>query len=80
MIELIIAALATFGASSLVTDYDGPFDIFLKLRARFDVFRCTVCLSCWLVFPMLYLTAIEALPVVLSFAIIGLIIITERLT
>ena len=80
MSMFLITALATFGSASLVTNYDGPFEVFLKLRSRFKLFRCTVCLSCWLAFPMLYLTAIGALSVVLSFAIIGLIIITERLT
>lgn len=80
MIELTLSALATFGAAALISDYDGVFDIFLRLRKKSKAFGCIVCLSFWIAIPMLYLTSIGIMAVVYLFAIVGLVIITERLT
>lgn len=80
MNEFILAALATFGLAALVSNYDGAFGILLRLRRKFRVLDCTVCLSTWLALPMLYLTSIGEMTVVLAFAIIGLVIIAERIT
>lgn len=77
MIELLIATLATFGLSALISNYDGPYDVFNKLKSKYSVFRCTVCLSVWVAIPisiLMYLGIVEYT------AIIGAVIIIERLT
>jgi hypothetical protein len=44
--EYLIAAFATFGISYLVTETDGPADIFQKIR-RSDKTAVTQCLPCF---------------------------------
>lgn len=65
--SVLILGLATYGISTLLSDYDGPLGIFNELRANFSVFRCGVCLSVWvglvlailtLTHPMVYLAAL----------------------
>lgn len=45
-INTFYAALAAYGVSTLVSDYDGPFKLFFKLRSNTSrsLFECTVCL------------------------------------
>ena len=47
MIELLILALATYGTSKLVAEYDGFADVFYKLRRKrwLSMLTCTVCTS-----------------------------------
>lgn len=80
MNELIISALATFGIASLVSNYDGPYNIFTKLRSRYEMLRCTVCLATWLATPLFFLAANGFLAYVTSLAIIGVVVIVERVT
>lgn len=48
--ELLQAVLITVGLATLVADYDGPFNIFLRLRtSRLGrLFECNVCLCSYL--------------------------------
>jgi hypothetical protein len=80
MNELIISALATFGVASLVSNYDGPYHVFAKLRSKYELFRCTVCLATWLATPLFFLATNGFLAYVTSLAIIGVVVIIERLT
>lgn len=47
IIQLLIAILGTYGLISLISDYDGPFNVFFKLRSSRlgKLFECGVCLS-----------------------------------
>lgn len=47
-IDIIIAILATYGIVTLVSQYDGPNDLFKKLRKDKKVFECSVCLTPWI--------------------------------
>ena len=77
MYELLIATLATYGVATLIAEYDGPRDIFRKLRRKGKVFECSTCLS-------VYIAVIPVLILSMSFleyiAIIGAVIIIERIT
>lgn len=74
---IITAILATFGIASLLTEYDGPFNAFVRLRGYVGgPFKCLVCLSCWVAIPIciyLGLNFIEYL------AVIGGVIFIYRL-
>lgn len=81
MIELIIYALAVFGASILITTYAGPWGVLAKLRVRFQnsPLECPVCTSLWaglILFPVFilgfgcYLTPLAA---------VGVVILLERI-
>lgn len=80
MIDLIVASTATFGVSSLVSGYGGPFDVFVRLRKLSHAFSCTVCLSVWVSVPMLLLTYYGGMFIVSALSIIGVVIILERIT
>ena len=43
----LVAILATYGISTLLSEYNGARDVFVYLRTKMSVFRCTVCLSVW---------------------------------
>ena len=45
--ETIIAVLAVYGITTLLIDSDGPFGIFWRLRKKFELFQCFLCLSVW---------------------------------
>lgn len=46
---VILIALACYGVATLVSDYDGPANLFVKIRKLHKVFRCNTCLSFWFV-------------------------------
>lgn len=80
IIELIIGSLATYGIAVIVaSNYDGPFNILVKLRESKvgSLFTCSVCLS-------VYVAAFVAIFMGLSFfeylAILGLAVLLERNT
>lgn len=52
MAEIILAILSAYGLSTLVSDYDGPFNVLTSLRGRFSALYCTVCASFWLSVPV----------------------------
>lgn len=79
-LEFIITALAVYGISALVSQYDGYKDSFIKLREKYprSAFICAVCLSVWLVIP-LYLVALLNVWMVAPLAIIGVVILLEKI-
>lgn len=54
--EFIILALAVYGISAIVSDYDGPGAVFYKLRRAADdtpwekLLNCPVCISFYIAF------------------------------
>lgn len=79
--EIVIAALATYGLSSLVAYQDGLYDVFLKLRQKYpnSAFVCPVCLSLWVAVPFSILTWLGLTWLLLPIAIVGVVIILEKL-
>jgi len=80
--NFLITALAVFGLSSLLTSYDGAWGVFRKLRDKFpDSFlHCTVCTAVWLSIPIILLGAFVGVWSIAPIAIVGVVIIIERLT
>ena len=80
MIDFIIAALATYGISSLVTSYDGLYEVFLKLRQKYphSAFNCPACLSVWFAVIFTLLIYLGFLWLLVPLAIVGVVIILER--
>lgn len=80
MIDFIITALAVYGFSKLLVEYDGFMDVFYKLRQRewLKMLTCVICTACWvaLVFAVVFWLgwAMWLLPL----AIIGIVIILEE--
>lgn len=77
MIELIIAALATYGISKLLVEYDGFGDVFYKLRQieLLSMLNCTVCTSVYIAIPIAFFAGVGVLG---YFAILGLVILLEK--
>lgn len=61
MFEFIICTLATYKITAMLIDYDGPLDIFIRLRDfveryqppkyRIFNFDCHFCLGTWVALP-----------------------------
>ena len=79
MFNLLLLSLATYGVSKLITDYDGAFDIFYKLRGKYKALTCTVCVSFWVaaIFCIVYYLGLTLL--LLPLAIVGIVILLEKL-
>lgn len=77
--EIIIATVATFGVAGLIAEYDGPADVLLKLREKVTLTRCIVCMSVWIAPVMLALLAYDQYWIVYSAAVVGVIILIERM-
>lgn len=77
MFEIIISSIATFGISALISNYDGPGEILFKLRKKVPLTRCTICLGVWAGIPIAYFMGVG---IIGYLAIIGLVILVERLT
>lgn len=78
MTEIIIMTIATFGISALISNYDAPFGLFRNLReVKWLPFHCTVCTACWMAMPI---TALSGIGIIGYLAVIGGVIIIERLT
>ena len=77
MIELIFAALATYGISALLVEKDGFMDVFLKLREiKWLPFSCITCTAVWVGVPITLLSGIGLLG---YFATLGIIVLIERI-
>lgn len=48
LFHFILAVVATYGITTIITKYDGPGHIFLRLRERHSEFECYVCVSVWI--------------------------------
>jgi len=79
--NFLITALAVYGISALITQYDGPWGLFARLRAKLpnSAFWCAVCLSVWVVIPMILLATYTGIFIPSVFAIIGVVILLEKL-
>lgn len=77
MTDIIICSLGVYGTSVLVSEYDGPFHIFSKLRARLTAFRCVPCASVWIAAPLAFFLGVGLTGYL---AAIGLVLLAERLT
>jgi hypothetical protein len=66
--DIILAVLATYAITLIMSSYGGPFDVFARLRAKYDKpWSCFVCLSFWVglaVSALSQLTVLEYLAVV----------------
>ena len=78
MIELLILALATYGVSKLLVEYDGFGDIFYKLRAKswLSMLNCVVCTSVYIAVPIAIFSGVGVLGYL---AILGIVILIERI-
>lgn len=48
MIEVILCVFGVYAITLVMWEYGGPFDIFTRLRAKFEYpFSCFVCTSFW---------------------------------
>lgn len=81
IISLIIAALSTYGLSSLIVYKDGPFDVFLKLRNKYQTsaIHCVTCLSVWVSVPFVILIFLGLTWLLVPLAIVGIVILLEKL-
>ncbi len=79
--SFIITALAVYGLAALVSSYDGLYGVFARLRNKYpnSPLHCTVCLSCWLVVPIILLGAFVGIWAIAPLAVIGVVILFERL-
>lgn len=65
---ILLLALGSYGISTLLSDYEGPFDLFTKIRTVGKVFRCSTCLSFWI---SIIVSLITGLGFVETLAVIG---------
>lgn len=76
MFDLLLAVLATYGVATLFADYSGPYDIFVRIRTRLELFRCVICLAVWCSVPISHLADIGFVG---WLATIGGVILLERI-
>lgn len=74
MLEIGLSILAVYGISTLLADYSGAGDIFLKLRKK-GVPECSACIGVWIAIPFALFTGIGMLG---YFAIVGANVILSR--
>lgn len=75
---ILLATLATYGISSLLTMYDGPWDAFIKLRDKFPFppFTSLMVMCIYVGIPVAYLSGLCLLEYL---AMIGIVAILERI-
>lgn len=80
MIELIITALAVYGTSKLLVEYDGYMNVFYKLRQseRLTMLQCVVCTVCWIAVILSVVFWLGWAIFLLPLAIVGIVIILEE--
>lgn len=81
MIELIITALAVYGTSKLLVEYDGYMNVFYKLRQseRLTMLHCVVCTACYIAVAFAVVFWLGWAMWLLPLAILGVIILIEDL-
>ena len=77
MFNLLLLILSVYGASKLLTDYDGPFDVFYKLRKHLHALTCTVCVSVWIAFIFSLLLFFGQYWFITVVAVVGAVIFIE---
>lgn len=80
MTGLIIYALATYGLSVLLSDYDGPTDIFRNSRGKLKALECTVCTSVYVALALFVPIALGIGNSLTPLAVVGVVVLLERLT
>lgn len=72
MIELFLSMLATYVITSVISSYDGPFDIFARVRGEWEKpWSCFVCLSFWIAIPVIGLQTNMMYTLLDYFAVVG---------
>lgn len=82
IIDIIILVLATYGLSSLLVDYAGPFELLDRLRKKFtnSPLHCIVCTALWVAICLFILAFLPGFTnYLIPMAIVGTIIILEKL-
>lgn len=79
VIDIVLPALAAFGISALISQYDGLSGVLQRVRLNRlrRLASCTVCLSVWVAIPI---SIVANLSVIEYFATLGFVILLERLT
>lgn len=79
--NFLITALAVYGLSALICEYDGLFNVFKRLRGRFpgSFLTCVVCTAVWLSVPVILLGVYGGIAYITPLAIVGVVIVLERL-
>lgn len=75
LVSVIVYGVATYGIATVITDYDGPFGVFDSLRQKFALFRCSVCLSTWLI---VVFWLVGGLAIIESLAALGIAVFILR--
>lgn len=81
MIQLIITALAVYGTSKLLVEYDGYMNVFYKLRSvqSLTMLHCVICTACWVALAFAVVFWLGWAMWLLPLAIVGVIILIEGL-
>ena len=82
MIELLILALATYGTSKLVAEYDGFGDVLFKIRNKsyLKALMCPVCSSVWFGVLFSIIFWLGGVWLLLPLALVGVVIFIEEVT
>lgn len=74
MQSILIAILATYSVSTLLTQYDGPLNLF-RFMQKYKPFNCTVCTGVIVAVPI---ALTSGLTLTEYLATIGIVIVMDR--
>lgn len=79
--NFLITALAVYGLSALISEYEGPFEAFKRLRGKYpnSALTCVVCTSVWLAVPISLISIYFGVEWLIPSAIVGAVIVGERI-
>lgn len=78
MFNLLLLILSVYGASKLLTEYDGPFNVFYRLRNNLNFLNCTVCTSVWVAILFSLLLFFGQYWFITVLAVVGAVIFIEE--
>lgn len=80
MIELLVLFLSVYGASKLLTEYDGFGDVFYKLRNKpwLKMLSCIICTSVWVAVLFSIIWALGFVYLLTPVAVVGAVILLEE--
>lgn len=80
MIGLVIFILAVYGVCVLLVEYDGPRNMFLRLRDKYpkSALKCVVCTSVWVSLLLFVPVLLEFGYYLTPLAAIGAVILLEK--